>query len=203
MQTDASSEYPDYTGRSIGIFGGSFNPVHNGHIELAKALVRTGIVDSVWLTLSPLNPLKAHPEELVSDSARLDMLRLATEGVPGLNVCDIELSLPRPSYTINTLRTLSEKYPDTKFRLIIGSDNMLIFDRWKDHEEIMRRFTPIVYPRPGYPYEDTVDLPVYDISSTFIRQQIRSGGTVDTLLPPEVINYIRRHGLYQEIGIYK
>ena len=203
MQTDASSGHPGNAGRAIGIFGGSFNPVHNGHIELAKALVGTGIVDSVWLTLSPLNPLKAHPEELVPDSARLDMLRLATEGVPGLKVCDIELSLPRPSYTINTLQALSEKYPDTKFRLVIGSDNMLIFDRWKDHEEIMRRFTPIVYPRPGYPCEGTVDLPVYDISSTFIRQQIRSGKAAGALLAPEVINYIRRHGLYQEIGIHK
>lgn len=131
---------------TAGIFGGSFNPVHNGHIILAKALVGNGLVDEVWLTLSPLNPLKANPSELVSDIMRLDMLHLAAHGVPGLRVCDIELSLPRPSYTINTLRALSAAYPSTDFRLVIGSDNMLIFDRWKCHEEIMRDYPPLSIP---------------------------------------------------------
>ena len=105
---------------TAGIFGGSFNPVHNGHIALAKAIVERGIVDEVWLSLSPQNPLKDHPEELVDDADRLAMLRLATNGIKGLEVCDIELSLPRPSYTINTLRALSRQYPRNRFRLIIG-----------------------------------------------------------------------------------
>ena len=182
---------------TAGIFGGSFNPVHNGHIILAKALVGNGLVDEVWLTLSPLNPLKANPSELVSDIMRLDMLHLAAHGVPGLRVCDIELSLPRPSYTINTLRALSAAYPSTDFRLVIGSDNMLIFDRWKCHEEIMRDYPPGVYPRPGYPCPGTIDLPQYDISSTIIRERLCKGESVDGMLPPQVINYISRHGLYR------
>ena len=166
---------------TAGIFGGSFNPVHNGHIILAKALVGNGLVDEVWLTLSPLNPLKANPSELVSDIMRLDMLHLAAHGVPGLRVCDIELSLPRPSYTINTLRALSAAYPSTDFRLVIGSDN----------------YPPIVYPRPGYPCPGTIDLPQYDISSTIIRERLCKGESVDGMLPPQVINYISRHGLYR------
>lgn len=181
---------------TAGIFGGSFNPVHNGHIALAKALVNTGVVDQVWLTLSPLNPLKANPDELVPDDMRLDMLHLAADGVPGLKVCDIELSLPRPSYTINTLKALSAAYPETEFRLVIGSDNMLIFDRWKDHAEIMRRYSPIVYPRPGYQCESALPLPVCDISSTLVRQRIHNGESVKGMINPDVANYIRQNRLY-------
>lgn len=181
---------------TAGIFGGSFNPVHNGHTALAKALVDTGVVDQVWLTLSPLNPLKANPEELVPDSMRLEMLRLAANDVPGLEVCDIELSLPRPSYTINTLHALSALYPHTCFRLVIGSDNMLIFDKWKDHDEIMSHYSPIVYPRPGYPCDNALPLPVSDISSTLVRAKIRNGQSVKGLINPAVENYIRQHGLY-------
>lgn len=183
--------------RTTGIFGGSFNPVHNGHIALCEALVERGIVDSVWLTLSPLNPLKAHPEELIADSSRLEMLRIATEGRKGLEVCDIELTMPRPSYTINTLQTLARLYPESDFRLIIGSDNMLVFDRWKDHELIMERFRPIVYPRPGYPCaEETEGLPEFAVSSTEIRRMISEGCDVNSLLPPGVTEYIKANNLY-------
>ncbi len=181
---------------TAGIFGGSFNPPHNGHIALAKALVENGEADEVWLTLSPLNPLKAHPEELVPDAQRLEMLRLAAEGVPGLRVCDIELSLPRPSYTVNTLHALSREHPAIKFRLVIGSDNMLIFDRWKAHDEILRDYSPIVYPRPGYPWPGALDLPVHDISSTRIRDMVHNGESIAELVPPQVENYIRTHNLY-------
>ena len=125
---------------TVGIFGGSFNPVHNGHIALARVIIDHGIADEVWLTLSPLNPLKSGSTELLDDQIRLQMLQLATEGIPGLRVCDIELSLPRPSYTINTLLTLSHMHPGIQFRLVIGSDNMLIFNRWKSNEEIKRSY---------------------------------------------------------------
>lgn len=181
---------------TVGIFGGSFNPVHNGHIALAETLAETGVVDEVWLTLSPLNPLKENPRELVDDNERLAMLHLAADEIKGLKVCDIELTLPRPSYTINTLKALSESYPDTAFRLIIGSDNMLIFDRWKDHDEIMRAYRPIVYPRPGYPCTGTLDLPVHDISSTTIRERVRMHMPIDNLVPPAVANYIAKNRLY-------
>lgn len=146
--------------------------------ELADSIAEVGLINPIMVDL-------------------LDMLHLAAHGVPGLRVCDIELSLPRPSYTINTLRALSAAYPSTDFRLVIGSDNMLIFDRWKCHEEIMRDYPPIVYPRPGYPCPGTIDLPQYDISSTIIRERLRKGESVDGMLPPQVINYISRHGLYR------
>lgn len=182
---------------TVGIFGGSFNPVHNGHIALAKALVERGEVDSVWLTLSPLNPIKAHPEELVADRCRLDMLHLATRGIPGLEVCDIELSMPRPSYTVNTLRKLSWLHPGINFRLIIGSDNMLVFDRWKDHDFIMEHYNPIVYPRPGYDCRQSFQgLPLFEVSSTEIRTLLKQGKPMNNLLPPAVTDYIRQHNLY-------
>lgn len=181
---------------TVGIFGGSFNPVHNGHIALAHVIIDHGIADEVWLTLSPLNPLKSGSTELLDDQIRLQMLQLATEGIPGLRVCDIELSLPKPSYTINTLLTLSHMHPGIQFRLVIGSDNMLIFNRWKSNEEIKRMFPPIVYPRPGYHCPEALDLPVSAISSTLVREKIRNGEAVNNLIPSKVNKYIRENGLY-------
>ncbi len=181
---------------TVGIFGGSFNPVHNGHIALARTIIQRELADEVWLTLSPLNPLKQNPEELLDDHYRLEMLQLATEGIPGLRVCDIELSLPRPSYTINTLLTLSRRHPGIDFRLIIGSDNMLVFDKWKSSDEIRRLFQPIVYPRPGYACSEALDLPLSPVSSTLVRERLRKGENVDDLIPPQVHRYIQEHKLY-------
>lgn len=182
---------------TIGVFGGSFNPVHNGHLQVARAIVERKLVDEVWLIVSPLNPIKADADSLLPDNIRMDMVRVATEGISGLRACDIELSLPRPSYTITTLRALSDMYPDFKFRLIIGSDNMLIFDRWKAHEEIMRDFTPIVYPRPGYDCSLSLkDFPEIKVSSTEIRDKLKQNSPVDNLLPPKVMEYIKHHHLY-------
>lgn len=181
---------------TVGIFGGSFNPVHNGHIALAKALTANGAVDEVWLTLSPLNPLKAGTDSLIADTERLEMLKLAVDGIDGLRVCDIELSMPRPSYTINTLNALTKKFPSTRFRLVIGADNMQLFNQWKAHEEILRNYSPIVYPRPGYQWPGAVDLPLHDISSTHIRQLLREGNDISHLVPPMVANYIAYKRLY-------
>lgn len=189
---------------TVGIFGGSFNPVHNGHIALARAIVERGLVDEVWLTLSPLNPLKNNPTDLLPDNTRLEMLRLATEGIPGLRVCDIELTMPRPSFTINTLRELSRRNPGIGFRLIIGADNMLIFDRWKEHDEILRDYAPIVYPRPGFPCPQAIDLPVHDVSSTLVRNLIAAGDErAATLIPAPVLNYITSRRLYSTDGCAK
>ena len=183
---------------TIGIFSGSFNPVHNGHIRLAQAVADSGAVDSVWLTLSPANPLKEHPEELISDADRWAMLQLAVEGHPALHACDVELSMPRPSYTIDTLTKLSHDFPQHKFRLMIGADNMLIFDKWKNHDEILARFSPIVYPRPGYECEVCDNsLPTFDVSSTEIRRAIAAGLPANNLLPEKVYNYILSHNLYK------
>lgn len=188
---------------TIGILGGSFNPVHIGHLMLASYMQQFAGFDEVWLTLSPLNPLKASSDELIPDIIRLRMLELAVGDTKGLNICDYELSMPRPSYTINTLRYLVKRYPGRDFRLIIGSDNWKVFDQWKDHEAIKSDFGVVVYPRPGYPvgpiYDYGVDLvnaPMADISSTFIRKSISRGKDMNYFLPQGVYEYIKHNRLY-------
>ena len=188
---------------TIGILGGSFNPVQSGHLMLASYLSQFGGLDEVWLTLSPLNPLKVGSDELIPDLTRLKMLEIATGDTRGLNVCDYELAMPKPSYTINTLRYLAKRYPRHSFKLIIGSDNWKIFNQWKDHESILSDFGVIVYPRPGYPvgtiYEDGVDVvnaPTANISSTFLRKAIAKGLDMKYFLPPGVFEYIKENKLY-------
>lgn len=188
---------------TIGILGGTFNPVHIGHIILATYLRQWNYVDRVWMMLSPLNPLK-DGQDILADDIRMDMLRIATADVPDIEPCDIELSMPRPSYSIDTLRTLSQRFPDKHFRLIIGSDNALIFDKWRDYRSILDRYNVIVYPRPGYPVDtatlypqmQVVDAPIVEISSTMIRQAIAAGRNVEPMLPPGVYKYIVEHKLY-------
>ena len=188
---------------NIGLLGGSFNPVHVGHTMLASFMQQYGGFDEVWLTLSPLNPLKADSSELIPDMQRLKMLEIAIGHAKGLNICDIELAMPRPSYTINTLCYLAKRYPRHNFKLIIGSDNWKVFDRWRESDAIMSEFGVVVYPRPGYPvstiYDDGVDLinaPVADISSTFIRNAIFRGKDMTYFLPPGVYDFIRNNNLY-------
>lgn len=188
---------------TIGILGGTFNPVHIGHIILATYLRQWNYVDRVWMMLSPLNPLK-NGQDILPDNIRMDMLRIATAATPDIEPCDIELSLPRPSYTIDTLRTLSQRFPDKHFRLIIGSDNALIFDKWRDYRSILDRYDVIVYPRPGYPVDtaslypqmQAVDAPIVEISSTMIRQAVAAGRNIEPMLPPGVYKYISQHQLY-------
>lgn len=188
---------------TIGILGGSFNPVHIGHMILASYLQQLGVLDEVWLTLSPLNPLKVGSNDLIPDITRLKMLEIAIGDTPGLNVCDYELAMPKPSYTINTLRYLAKRYPKHTFKLIIGSDNWKIFDQWKDHESILSEFGVIVYPRPGYPvgtiYEDGVDVvnaPTVNLSSTFVRKAIARGLNMNYFLPNGVFSFIKQNKLY-------
>lgn len=190
--------------QTIGILGGSFNPVHIGHLMLASFLTQFTRLDAVWLTLSPVNPLKATSTELLPDIERLRMLDIATRGIEGIGVCDIELSMPRPSYTIDTLRLLSRRYPRRRFKLIIGSDNWRIFEQWRDYEEILNDYGVIVYPRPGYPvnetiFDDRVDVvhaPVTDLSSTFVRRALAKGKDMNCFLPPGVYDYIVNNNLY-------
>lgn len=189
----------------IGLFGGSFNPVHIGHTMLASYMAQFGGFDKVWMLLSPQNPLKIDDNDLIEDSDRLAMLELALSGSEQLEVCDIELSLPRPGYTIDTLRALDERYGTScRFTPIIGADNWLVFDRWRSAQEIVARYGVTIYPRPGYPIaEETlpervnvVDAPVIELSSTFIRQSIAAGHDMTYFLPPGVADYIKRHHLY-------
>ena len=187
---------------TIGILGGSFNPVHIGHLMIASYLVQWGYVDKIWLTLSPRSPLKKDSMELIPDVKRLAMLNTAIKGATDIDVCDIELSLPKPSFTINALEALSETYPGKKFKLVIGSDNWAVFDKWRNGQKILDNFGVIVYPRPGYPVESHVDgmelvnAPTVNISSTFIRKAIANGRNMDYFLPAGVYKYILNHKLY-------
>ena len=160
----------------IAVFGGSFNPVHYGHVAIAKSVVESGLVDEVWLMVSPRNPLKKD-SDLMADRKRLQLARQAVKGMKGVKVSDFEMHLPKPSYTYITLRRLREAYPDAVFSLLIGGDNWLIFDRWKNAEEILRSTPIIIYPRKGSPIDVAtlppnvtfLDMPLYNISSTEIR----------------------------------
>ena len=188
---------------TIGILGGSFNPVHIGHMMLASYLVQWGYVDRVWLTLSPRNPLK-DAEELLPDMKRLAMLSLAAKGADKIDICDIELSMPKPSYTINTLDLLAERYPDKRFKLIIGSDNWRLFDHWRAPKRILEDYGVMVYLRPGYPVEkravdglEVIDAPMAYLSSTFVRQAIAKGRNMNYFLPAGVYKYIMDNKLYQ------
>ena len=187
---------------SVGILGGSFNPVHIGHMMIASYLVQWGYVDRVWLTLSPRTPLK-NAGDLIPDVRRLSMLQIATRNQPGIETCDIELSMPLPSYTINTLEALRKRYPRKRFRLVIGADNWAIFHKWRDAQRILDEFGVIVYPRPGYPVTDLtvdgmeyVEAPTANISSTFVRQAIAAGKDMNLFLPQGVYKYIADSKLY-------
>lgn len=186
-----------------GVFGGSFNPVHNGHIALAREVVARRLADRVLMVLSPLNPLKEDPGALIADDLRMEMLQIACAPWPELSACAIELSMPRPSYTIDTLRRLSRENPSEEFRLIIGADNWECFDRWKRHDEILRDYHPVVYPREGCAMAagDSRATPLrgamLPVSSTQVRERLAKGLPVNNMLPPGVLDYIRAHHLYQ------
>ena len=171
----------------IGIYGGSFNPVHFGHVGLAKWVIENTDLDELWLLVSPNNPLK--PAGLLApEEERLAAVRDAIKGIEGLKASDFEFSLPRPSYTANTLRELQKAYPEHEFTLVIGEDNLAIFDRWREYEYILANFRIFVYPRHGSEKsqisnfksktaKDIVylkDAPYFDISSTELRAALAS-----------------------------
>ena len=189
----------------IGIFGGSFNPIHTGHTRLGQWLVRKNYVDELWFMVSPLNPLKQNSTELLPDGLRLQLAQLAVEGKAGLRVSDFEMHLPRPSYMVHTLAQLRQAYPQHEFLLIIGADNWLRFNQWRNSEEIMLHHRLLVYPRPGYALDTTsmpqgvnlVATPLFDISSTQIRQAIANGHYHGRGLSPKVWKSIKQNRYYQ------
>ncbi len=176
-----------------GIFGGSFNPPHIGHLAIANYLCEFGGLDEIWFMVSPHNPLKKH-SSLMADELRLELMQLAIVDYPKFKVSDFEFSLPRPSYTLNTLTALQRTYPDREFTLIIGADNWHLFHNWKDSEIIKSTFPIIVFPREGYHIDKSTlpgsiilaDSPIIEISSTFIRKSINLGKDVRFFLPPAV-----------------
>ena len=175
--------------RRTGLFGGSFNPIHNGHIKLAKQLKQRAGLDEVWLMVSPLNPLK-QSEDLLDDEARLEMAREAVKNESGIIVSDYEMHLPKPSYTWNTLEALKRDFPDREFVLMIGGDNWTLFDKWYRADDIKKNYEIVVYTRtPG-------DEGYIDISSTDIRQRIRDGRGIKRLVPKAVAELINEKGYY-------
>ena len=189
----------------IGIYGGSFNPIHNGHTHLAQALVEQGIVDELWLLVSPLNPLKQDVSTDIAEYGhRLNMASLATQSIKGVKVSDFERHLPIPSYTINTLHALSEAYPQHTFSLVIGADNWERFPRWYHSEEIISTYNIYIYRRPDCHIDETslpptvmlVDTPLYDISSTKIREAVRRNESLTAYVDYRVGQYIKENRLY-------
>ncbi len=191
---------------NIGIFSGSFNPIHVGHLILANYIVEYTDVDEVWLLVSPQNPWKVGDEDLLDENIRLEMTRLATDEYPKLKVSDFEFALPRPSYTINTLDALNEKYPEHNFSLIIGADNWSAFENWKNYERIIKDYKVKIYPRLDHRISvspklkktvEALDSPIIEISSSFIREAVSEGKDVRAFLPTEVYEYIKEKGLYR------
>ena len=189
----------------IGIYGGSFNPIHKGHTQLAAFIVAQGLVDELWLLVSPLNPLKSGEVSNIAEyEHRLKMAELATEGIEGVNVSDFERHLPLPSYTINTLGELQKAYPEHEFVLVIGADNWEQFPRWYHADEIIEKYHILIYRRPGCEIDETtlpasvqvVDTPLYDVSSTQIRESVKKGRMMRRWLDEKVARYIKRNHLY-------
>ncbi|MBR6292396.1 MAG: nicotinate-nucleotide adenylyltransferase [Bacteroidales bacterium] len=187
------------------LFFGSFNPIHVGHLIIANTMLQKADVDEVWLVVSPQNPLKER-NMLLADYHRLAMARRAVDDNYRLKVCDIEMHLPIPSYTVVTLAALEEKYPDREFCLVMGSDNLQTFERWRNYEYILEHYRLLVYPRPGsercklasHPSVTMVDVPMMDISSSYIREQIKERRDVRYLLTEPVYKYLTEMHFYEE-----
>lgn len=175
----------------IAIFGGSFNPIHTGHIALAQAVQKQCGLDEVWLMVSPQNPLKRNDSDLLDDHLRLQIAQKALEDVEGVKACDYEFRLPKPSYTWNTLQHLTKDYPDDTFVLLIGGDNWAHFQRWCHWKDILWHHDIIVYPRDEY--RGTIDVPLLPISSTEIRQKVRAGENIKGLVPECVEALVKKY----------
>lgn len=183
-----------------GIYGGSFNPVHNGHIAIAEAMLRLGGLDEVWLMVSPQNPLK-QTSGLLDDRLRLEMVRRAVEDIPNVMACDYEFCLPRPSYMWRTLQALSHDCPDREFTLLIGADNWAVFDCWYHAADIVATYPVCIYPRRGCdidaaalpPTVRLVDTGLYDVSSTLVRERVRRGEDVAQLVPESILGMVKEY----------
>lgn len=178
--------------KKVGIFGGSFNPIHTGHIALAKSLCQQAGLDEVWLMVSPMNPFKKEATDLLTDKLRLEMAEQAVADEPKLKACDYEFHMPKPSYTWHTLQALSQDFPHVDFTLLIGGDNWASFDKWFHHKDILSHYPIVVYPRKGcdigkVPSGVTiVETPLLNISSTEIRQRIKEGKSIHGMVPDSI-----------------
>lgn len=189
----------------IGILGGSFNPIHTGHAILANYITQHTDIEQLWLMVSPQNPLKDNLAQSY-DVHRLAMAELVARKCDNVITSGFEFTLPRPSYTIDTLRALKEKFPQHEFVLIIGADNWNVFNRWKNHDEILKSHKIMIYPRQGFDIDIPVELagsvtklssPIIELSSTYIREQLKNNMNMNFYLPQEVYKYILEHNLYR------
>ncbi|MDR1717398.1 MAG: nicotinate-nucleotide adenylyltransferase [Prevotella sp.] len=190
---------------NIGIFSGSFNPIHIGHLILANYIVEFTEIEEVWFLVSPQNPLKSE-NELSDEHIRLEMTELALAKYTKLKASDFEFSMPIPSYTVNTLDALRNEYPGHNFTLIIGADNWNVFESWREYDKILENYKIKVYPRLGYRITiptklrdkvEALDSPIIEISSTFIRDSIAGEKDIRAFLPDDIYDYILNKGLYK------
>lgn len=196
----------------IGLYFGTFNPIHIGHLIIANHMAEHADLDQIWMVVTPHNPLKKK-DTLLKDAIRLELVHLATENYPKIKPSDIEFKLPQPSYTVNTLAYIQEKYPKHEFSLIMGEDNLKSFHKWKNYEVILQNHDIYVYPRldaksssaevkkealENHPKIHFIDAPVVEISATFIREAIKKNKNIQPLLPNKVWEYINHNNLYRK-----
>ncbi len=187
-----------------GLYFGTFNPIHIGHLAIANYIKIFGNLNEIWFVISPQSPFKKH-QSISDDRDRLEMVFLAIDGVPGYRASDIEFNMPKPSYTIDTVIYLKEKYPERRFSLIMGADNLQNLHKWKNCTELLSQCPVLVYPRPGFSNQNSniagditvIDAPLMEISSSFIRQSIANKHDVRFFLPNRVWQYIDDRQLYK------
>jgi nicotinate-nucleotide adenylyltransferase len=190
----------------IGLFFGSFNPVHIGHLIIANHLATATNLDKVWMVVSPQNPLKPK-KVLARDHDRLHLVRLAIGDNPRIEASNVEFDLPKPSYTVDTLAHLSERFPQHNFSLIMGGDNLASLHLWKNYEQILAQYDIYVYTRPGYdigewanhPRVTVCEAPLLDISATYIRESIKAGRSIQYLVPDPVFDYLKGSTIYHQL----
>ncbi len=191
----------------IGLYFGTFNPIHIGHLIIANHLAENSDLDQIWMVVTPHNPHKKK-NTLLDDYHRLEMVHLATEDYPKIQPSDIEFKLPQPNYTVNTLAHLQEKFPKHEFSLIMGEDNLNSLHKWKNYEVILQNHSIIVYPRLhsgeidsqfiNHPKIHKIDAPIIELSSTFIRESIKNDKNVVPMLPNKVWEYVEHNLFYKK-----
>lgn len=189
----------------IALYFGSFNPIHIGHMAIANYVLEFTEVDAVWFVISPQNPFKSK-QAMLQDYHRLELVARAIGDKKGYHSSNIEFSMPKPSYTIDTITYLEEKYPDNEYYLIMGADNLNTFHKWKNADLLMQKVKMLVYPRPGIKMPDnypesrvrSINAPMMEISSSFIREAIKNGKDVSFFLPKPVAEYIDEMNFYRK-----
>jgi len=194
------------TDKNIGLFFGSFNPVHVGHMIIANYMVEHSDLDQIWMVVSPQNPHK-QKKSLASEYDRLHLVKLAIGDIPHIKASNVEFKLPQPSYTIDTLTHLTERHPDHEFSLIMGGDNLGSFHKWKNYELILERHHIYVYRRPTYELGELathekvsiLDAPLLQISASYIRAQIAESKSIKYLVTDTVYDYLKESTLYKDL----